>query len=104
MKDYVRNKFGITATDAEINEFFKVGKTDSNDTDPNRLTAIEYTMNIHSYPVIPKLSSALITKIANIKPETVKEIKDWLNRVNSVIEAIKRANVRNKIYQLRLME
>jgi hypothetical protein len=55
-------------------------------------------MNIHSYPVIPKLSSVLTTKIANIKPETVKEIKEWLNRVNSVIEAIKRANVRNKIY------
>ena len=50
-------------------------------------------MNIHSYPVHPKLSCSLCTKIANIKPETVNEIKDWLNRVNNVIEAIKRANV-----------
>lgn len=94
----MRTKLGIAASDAEIDEFFKVGKTDSKDTDPNRLTAIEYTMNIHSYPVNPKLSSALATKVASIKPETVKEIKDWLKRVDNVIEAIKRANVSNKFY------
>ena len=104
VKEYVHNKFGIVATDAEIDEFFKVGKTDSKDTDLNRLTAIEYTMNIHSYPVIPKLSCALATKIANIKPETVKEIKDWLNRINNVVDALKRGNVNDIFYLFRLME
>jgi len=90
----LQKKLGIVATESEIDEFFKVGKTDSKDTDHNVLTAVEYIMNVHAYPVNPKLSSSLAAKIADFKPETIIEIKDWVKRLNEVIQAIKRANVR----------
>jgi hypothetical protein len=90
----LHNKLGITASDAEIDEFFKVGKTDSTDKDPDRLTAVEYIMNIHGFPAYAPLKCSLCAKIANYKKETIDELTDWIKRVTSILEAIKRANVR----------
>lgn len=70
-----------------------MGKAGSKDTDKNRITAAEYLMNIHAYPVDQRFANSISTRIANLKPETVNEMKAWIKRVNEVIEAIKRANV-----------
>ena len=89
----MQNKLSINATDEEIDEFFRVGKTDSRDDDANRLTAIEYVMNMHGFPVSAPLKSTLASKIANYKIETINELTDWIRRVTSILDAIKRANV-----------
>jgi len=93
VKDYIEHKLAIKTTDAEIDEFFKVGKTDSKDTDSNRLTAVEYLSNIHGYPIYEPLKNPLATKIANLDEEIVQEIADWMKRVNGILEPIKRLDV-----------
>ncbi len=93
VKTYLKTKYGMDVEDAEIDEFFKVGKIDSTDTDPNRLTAVEYSMNIHAYPVYGPLKNPLAEKIANIDSKTVAELNDWIKRVHSILEYVKKADV-----------
>ena len=93
VKEYCHNKLSINATDEEIDEFFKVGKTDSTDKDANILTAVEYIMNMHGFPVYAPLKSTLVAKIANYKVETINDLTDWIKRITSILESIKRANV-----------
>jgi hypothetical protein len=76
-----------------LDEFFKIGKLDSKDTDPNRITATEYCLNIHCFPIYPKVANSLTKTIVNLKPETESDIKAWVARIDSVISAIKRVNV-----------
>jgi len=92
VKEYVKKKFNIDASDAEIDQFFKVGKLDSKDTNADRLTAAEYTMNIHAYPIYAPLKNSLATKIAGYRPELIAQLDDWLSRVNSILDEIKKAN------------
>jgi len=93
VKAYVQKKFGIDASDAEIDEFFKVGKLGSPDKNQDRITAPEYTLNIHAFPAHEPFKNALATKIANFDEKTLKELQDWMVRVKKILEAIKKADV-----------
>ena len=93
VKAYIQNKFDLKVEDDEINDFFKVGKTDSADKNPETLSAMEYTMNIHAFPVHPLMKNALAAKIVNLSPKTVSELTDWMKRVTTILESIKRVDV-----------
>ena len=93
VKAYLKQKLSMNVTDKEIDEFFKVGKTGSPDTDSNKLTASEYTMNIHAFPIYLPLKNPLAIKIANLSPEIVSEVTEWIKRIDVILESIKRANV-----------
>jgi len=92
----MQHKLKLDVTTAELDEFFKVAKTDSSDKDPDRITAVEYYLNVHSYPAFPPMKSAIATRIASLKPETEAHLADWVKRLGLVFEAIKRANVRRE--------
>ena len=87
------HKLKLEPTAAELDEFFRVAKTDSPDKDPDRITAVEYYVNVHSYPAYAPMKSAIAGRIANIKPETAAELAEWIKRLGLVFERVKRSNV-----------
>ena len=93
VKEHLQHKMAVNATDEEINEFFRIGKANSTDTHPDKLSAAEYMMNIHAFPVYPPFKNPLAAKIANLSPEVVSELTDWIKRIDGILESIKRANV-----------
>lgn len=92
-KEYISNKFKLNVDNAEIDEFFRFAKQGSNDTDPERITAVEHYMNVHAYPVDPIFKNSLISKIVNFNLNTITEIDNWIKRITSVIEDANRVNV-----------
>ena len=93
LRKYLLNKFNMTASDEELDEFFKFAKRGSTDTDPTRITSIEYYMNVHAFPIDPIFENPLIKKIAALDQKTIQEVDAWMKRIRSVLEVAKNAKV-----------
>lgn len=91
--EYLKNKLNMCVAECEIDTFFRSIKQGSKDTDENRITATEYYMNAHAYPVDPMFKNALSVKIAALDPSVIAELDAWIKRINGILEDAKRANV-----------
>lgn len=94
VKNYLNTRLKLEANESELNEFFRLAKKDSNDTNPERITAVEYYMNVHAYAIDPIFKNPLAAKIAALNTETINELDAWLKRINGVIEDAKKIRVR----------
>ena len=92
-KEYLSAKLNMSVADSEINEFFRFAKQGSKDTDEDKITAIEYYMNVHAYPIDPMFKNSLLTKIAALDPNIITELEAWIKRINAILEDAKRASV-----------
>lgn len=93
VKEYLNAKFNMAVKDSELNDFFNFVKKGSTDEDPERITAIEYYMNVHAYPIAPMFQNSLLAKIAALDPTVVSELDAWLKRINGVLDEAKKADV-----------
>jgi hypothetical protein len=93
VKEYANKELKLELTDEEIDDFFRVGKIGSTDDDANRLTAVDYALNIHAYPIIETHKSEAIKKISGISDTLSKDVKDWVLKINEILEHVTRNKV-----------
>lgn len=93
VKEYLGTRFNMDVNEGELKDFFSFIKQGSTDTDQDKITAVEYYMNAHAYPIDPMFQNPLLAKIAAIDPAVTSELDAWIKRINGILEDAKRANV-----------
>eukprot|EP01022_Parablepharisma_sp_SALTPOND_P014480 TRINITY_DN1969_c0_g1_i1.p2 TRINITY_DN1969_c0_g1~~TRINITY_DN1969_c0_g1_i1.p2 ORF type:complete len:528 (+),score=60.85 TRINITY_DN1969_c0_g1_i1:5237-6820(+) len=89
VKDYAFRRFRFTPTQSELDEFFSIATGEDQTT--SKISASDYYMNVHAFPIDPKFNSAFVKKVANFSPKTYYELQMWVDRILTIMEELKKS-------------